>query len=219
MDKNNQMIMVVNKKILFGDDYFQGIQNADKVNYEPRILNNFSYMRRGDVETDPSLKQPIAYAFILNPILKKAFAYKRASEDKKYTDRRLQGKWSWGVGGHIEQIDTKKGENPIHKSMNRELYEEVQGLEKNPKIKILGYINDDNQYDLDTKKGIISIGRVHFGILYLVETNSNNISPLDKESEIGELMSKGQLEEILESPDCTVETWSRIAFDLLKKFL
>jgi len=219
MEKEEQMIMVVEKEILFTDNHFQGFQESGEEDFENVVLDNYKYMRRGDAEKDPTHKQPIAYSLIINPISKKVFAYRRARKDEKYSEQRLQGKWSWGVGGHIERIDIQKGENPIYESMKRELYEEIQGLEDNPIIRILGYVNDDAQYDKDTKEGKISVGRVHFGILYLIETRSGTILPFDEESETGNLMNIGDLEKILKSPYCTVETWSRIAFNPLKNLL
>ena len=201
-------IMVVECMHLFNNetDRFEGFVPHNHLNYESRILDNLKYMVRGDAEEDPTHKQPIAYVLIVNPNTKKVFAYQRSKKDKEYTEKRLQGKWSWGVGGHIDKVDESNG-NPIEVSMLRELSEEVH-LPENISTKVLGYVN----YDTD------DVGKVHFGILYLVETNADEIKPKDSEMAHGKLMSLSELEEIINNPDCNVETWSEIAIQPLREY-
>lgn len=220
MAKEDQMILTVGRDILFNDnkDYFNGFEIIEKTDFESRILKNSEYMRRGkegqlalgkvSAEESPEFKQPIGYALLINPKLKTVFAYKRASKDENYTEKKLQGKWSWGVGGHIEQSDICQ--NPIRESMKREIQEEVKMNGRIYDIQPLGYINDDSN----------SVGSVHFGILYAALTDSTEVKPT-KEHEIdrGELMTLGQLEEIMTTPGCDVETWSQIAMGPLKAFL
>lgn len=200
---NDKLIMVVKREILFGDNYFEGYRAQDEIDYESRILKNFKYMKRWIVENDPAYKQPVSYSVIVNPILKKVFAYQRSTHDARYPEKRLQGKWSWGVGGHIEKLDVG---NPIHKSMLRELKEEVK-ISGSINPRILGYINNDSD----------DVGKVHFGILYIVETNSKSIEPKDPEISNGEFKKIEELEKI-----CTahpVEEWSRICLNPLKSYL
>jgi len=208
MDEKDQMIMVVKKEILLGANYFQGFRLANEFDYESVILNNFKYVKRGDAEEDPTHKQPIGYSLIINPSLKQVFAYQRSSQDDKYPERKLQGRMSWGIGGHIEEVDMQAG-NPIYESMKRELREEVKGLEKNPEIEVLGYINDDKD----------DVGKVHFGILYVVKTNSTILKPLHPEVETGGLKSINDLEKICSSSKIIVEGWSKIALNPLKEYL
>jgi len=219
MAKEDQMIMTVERDVLFNynKDYFNGFQMTGEVDFESRILANSLLLRRGkngdlalgkiSAEENPTFKQPIGYALVINPELKKVFAYKRASKDENYAEKRLYGKWSWGVGGHIEGSDSL---NPIRGSMKREIEEEIQMNGKIYDIKPLGYINDDSN----------SIGSVHFGILYAALTDSTEVKPTDEhEIDMGELMTISQLEEIMMAPDCDVETWSQIAMTPLKKYL
>jgi predicted NUDIX family phosphoesterase len=196
-------IMVVERKILLsGDNYFEGFRPKGKINYESIILNNFKWMERSSAEENPDFKQPIAYSLIVNPSLRKVFAYQRSLDDKKYSEKRLQGKWSWGVGGHINKIDIRKGENPIYTSMLRELREEIKimGVIETPII--LGYINQEDK-----------VGGVHFGLLSLIETNAKKIIPLDPEIKEGGLKTISELEEICNSSEFIVEGWSRIALE------
>ncbi len=210
--KSEQIIMVVDKQILFQNNYFEGFLSQDKamqdkVNFESRILNNYSYMKRGLAEVDPNHKQPVGYGIIVNLKLKKVFVYQRSKKDINCNEKRLQGKFSIGVGGHIEKFDTEKG-NPLHTSMLRELNEEVH-LEGDVKLKVLGYINED----LD------DVGKVHFGILYLIETTSFFVNPKDPEIDNGKLMTIEEFEKICTLPNSSVEKWSTIALLPLKEYI
>ena len=205
--KNEKLIMVVRKDLLFNGDYFQGFRPQNKVDYESRILKNFTYMKRGLAEENTNYKQPIGYALIVNTNLKKVFAFQRSSHDSKYKEKRLQGKWSWGVGGHIEKFDLENG-NPISISMLRELEEEVS-IGSTVKSKVLGYVNDD--FD--------DVGSFHFGILYIFETTSKDVKPKDPEIDNGKLRNIKELEDICLNPYFRVEGWSKIALEPLKRYL
>ncbi len=204
MNKNEKVIMVVEKVNLFGNDYFQGFRPHREINYESRIISNLKWMQRGLAEKDLTHKQPIAYSVIINPALKKVFAYQRSKKDANYSEKRLQGKWSLGVGGHIEKLDTTKG-NPVQTSMLRELAEEVH-IAGSLTPKVVGYINDDGD----------EVGQVHFGILYIIETDAHTILPKAPEIESGGFRTIEELEKICSSPEYSVEKWAKITLGVLK---
>ncbi|MCX8179503.1 MAG: NUDIX domain-containing protein [Candidatus Aenigmarchaeota archaeon] len=197
MNKNEKLIMVVDREKLFARKYFNGFLKAEEEDFQNIILKNYYFIKRGLAENDYSKKQPIAYAIIYKG--KKIFAYQRASSTKEHGDERLQHKWSWGLGGHIEKIDDS--DNPIKNSLKREMEEEV-GL-KEIKAKLLGYINDDSD----------DVGKVHFGLLYLVESRQN-IVPKSEELKTGAFFSFSKLERVAENYE--VEGWSKIALLALK---
>ncbi|MBS3052832.1 MAG: NUDIX domain-containing protein [Candidatus Aenigmarchaeota archaeon] len=204
MNKDEQEIMVISTKKLFEENYFQNFLKQDGLNFEEIILKNFEYMKRGLAEDNPSFKQPIAYVVVVNKKLRRVFAYQR-SAGTGYTETRLRGKWSWGVGGHIEKID-ETSKNPILASLERELKEE---LDINEKIRpsVLGYINDDSN----------DVGKVHFGILYLVETNHEEIKLAGSEAQQCGMFTIQELEDICNSEGVIVEDWSKIALPMLKE--
>jgi predicted NUDIX family phosphoesterase len=197
-----QMIMVVERSKLFENFSFQGFKSHQDSDYQSVILNHYQFMKRGIAEENPNYKQPTGYVIIVNPELKKVFAYQRSA---KGNEKRLWGKWSWGLGGHIEKFDVHNG-NPIHTSVLRELEEEIF-LTGNFTPKILGYINDDSN----------KVGEVHFGILYVVETNKSEITQQNAEIKVGNFMDLQELEQICNS-DAEVEPWSRIALAPLKEY-
>lgn len=201
-------IMVVSRQFLFRGEEFQGFRPAREVDYEKIIVGEHTYMIRGAAENNPGFKQPIAYSMIVNKDLKTVFAFKRASRDKDYVESRLQGKWSWGVGGHIERCDIATGENVIIKSRLRELGEEVD-IQGSVEPRVLGYINDETN----------PVGQVHFGVLYAIVTDARVVEPKDPEIAKGKMEDIGQLEILIATPEVTVENWSQIAFEPLKDFV
>lgn len=219
MEKEDRIIMVVGRERLFNaslENSPQRFLSPDKYDFVPKINFYYEWKRRGDVENDPNYKQPIAYSVILNPSLKKVFAYKRSSDVLNYSESRLAGNWCWGVGGHVEKEDVRGLEwayDVILRSRDRELSEEVF-MDSYNKISLLGYINDDSN----------DVGRVHLGILYVVETNSDKIIPRDKEIAEGSYKDLSELEEICKQAKITgsgvkVDNWSEIALNPLRNFL
>ena len=209
-EKLNETIMVVRGSDLFRGHQFTGFLPYHVIDYKTIILDKYGWMTRGFAEEDPNYKQPIAYSMVFNPDTKQVFAFQRSKIDKAYPEKKLQGKWSWGIGGHIEKSDLNSsgqivGSNPIIGSMLRELHEEVD-VDGTIHSSVLGYINDND-----------NVGKVHFGILYLIKTNAKEIKPKDPEIAEGKLRNINQLEEICASKD--VEGWSRIAFNALKNLV
>ncbi len=200
--KDEKLIMVIERSELFRGNYFEGFKDHKEVDFESRILNHHHYLKRSDAEINPNFKQPVAYAIIFNPKMKKVFLYRRSSKTVNYQEKRLQGMWSVGIGGHIEKVDAR-ATNPIQTSLLREIEEEV-GLKGKFEIKVLGYLNYDND----------SVGKVHFGILYLIETESE-VKPKSSEIENGFLVAIEDVEKMLKSKDFLMEEWSKLALKIL----
>lgn len=221
MGKSDQRILVVEREILFGDgrEEFQGFHPHSKTDFESTIVNNLKVMRRGstqepadhpegNAERDYGHKQPIGYTALINQGDKSVFVYQRATKDEHYGEKRLQGKLSCGAGGHIEPFDTGKG-NPIKESVNREVLNEeltIQGSYSEPQL--IGYINDEKD----------DVGKVHFGLLYLVEVNGL-VVPKDVEMKSASFIPIGELEEMCSSGDYDIEGWLHIALNPIKDYL
>lgn len=205
MDTHDRDIMVVDRATMFANGYFQGFSPASNIDYYGIICDHYFYEKRHIVESKPELKQPIAYCVIVNAETGKVFAYQRSSKESHYRESRLRGKWSWGIGGHIDKIDSE-GEDPIVASLLREIGEEVSIPEFEPP-RIVGYINDDET----------EVGQVHFGLLFLVKTRSSNVKPKGKEIAWGGFLSIEELEEIYSSNEVSVESWSGISLEPVRK--
>lgn len=205
MNKFEKEIMVIDRSTLFADGYFQGFAPDGEIDYKKIIVENYHYIKRGIAEERPEFKQPIAYCLIMHSETGHIFAYQRAAQED-YHESRLRGKWSWGIGGHIDKIDSE-GDDPILTSMEREIEEEVY-MEQYEAPEILGYINDDET----------PVGQVHFGLLFLVKTTAR-VKPKDAEISWGGFKPYKELAEIVASSDKSVESWSEISLEPLRKYL
>ena len=200
--------LVVERNILFKDKYFQGFLSVDEYDFLSLILEYFEYHLRGDeLENNNLLQQIIPYVWIVNPIERKVFAYRRASGKQNYREIRLMNKVSCGVGGHIDREDLVKVEDVIIRAMMRELQEEVV-MSNYPKPKIVGYLNDDSD----------SVGRVHFGIVAVVEVNGD-VKKGDDEMVEGKFYSIDELERLFSDSNVEVESWTRISWPFVKGYL
>ncbi len=197
--------LVVERKILFQDKEFQGFLPFEEYNFISLILNNYKYHQRSeDLENNEELQQVIPYVWIINPSEKKIFVYKRSSGKENYNETRLMRKISAGVGGHIDREDS---DNPIENAMIRELMEEVK-IKEYPKPKIIGYLNDDSN----------SVGKVHFGIVAIAETN-NEVSKGDNEMLEGKFQTIREFEDMLADSSYEIETWTRISWPFIKNYV
>jgi len=127
---------------------------------------------RRELELDPEWKQPIPYAIAL---------YTAEGERQLFwmdrlaggSDRRLHGRASFGVGGHVGADD-----GGILAALEREWSEEVETAAL-PRFTPLGLLNDDSD----------EVGRVHLGIVFLAELFSPEIAVREREKLAGSLVS------------------------------
>ena len=210
MPDDNEIILAVKRVYLFPTTayFFTGFRPAGQINYESIIEKNFLTLTHGSATQNKSLKQPIAYVTIYNVTEKKFFIYQRATEDKDYGEKGLQGKLSLGFGGHMKPLDNKDG-GGIRKSLIREIGEETGLTGMLGDIKLLGYVNDESN----------DVNRIHFGMLYAARTDSLLISPKDPEIKKWELKTLKEIQKISKDPECKLETWSRIALEPLSELL
>ncbi len=170
MSKMDEMIVVSPRRAVFDEERlaFQGVLpiSDDRVG---RILAGLTarvhLARRGDVEEDPSLLQPIPYIVLMRDgdVGPEVFTYTRLTGGG---ESRLHGKVSVGVGGHMNRLFDHLGlMNVVAEEAGRELEEELvfrdaDGREVAPTApQMIGLINDDSG----------DVQRVHLGLLARVE--------------------------------------------------
>lgn len=198
-------VLVVERTTLFNllGGYFNGFKRLKNLWEIIRLIEkNAVWMEKEATEHNPNFKQIIAYCSIIND-KKSVFFYRRAKKDKDYPEKRLQGKLSVGVGGHIDLCDKSNMLNSIIKaSLQREISEEltIGGFVFN--ISLIGFINDDDD-----------VGNAHFGIYFITKTNTKEILPKSKEMIDGRLRSIKEIELLLPK----AESWTRICFPVLRE--
>ena len=202
-----EQILVVPRKILFGKKnkrYFEGFQARKNLDFENTIKKHSRFILRKTTspkqptpaEQDESMKQIIPY--IIFKYKDKYFVYKRLSRSE---EERLREKYSMGIGGHINPIDVNSG-NILWEGMKREFEEEVE-YPYDYKAKIIGFINDDKD----------SVGRVHFGVIFLVEGSNSKIDVKELDKLSGKIMTLHEAKKLRDK----MEGWSQIVFDWLRR--
>ena len=166
-----------------------------------RIVQNGLFLRRSELEEDPSFKQIIPYAIISNK--ESFYLFKRTS---RQTEKRLHNKFSLGVGGHMNPNDSMESkEQYLIDELKRELYEEVKLLNGCliEDIEFIGFINDDT----------ISVGSVHIGLLYNIHVSNKEVYINETDKMTADWIDKSNLAEFYGG----METWTKIAFDFYIK--
>jgi predicted NUDIX family phosphoesterase len=179
-----------------------------------RIIQNGLFLKRSELEENPSFKQIIPYAIISNKEpdppadggvrhSQSFYLFKRTS---KQTEIRLHDKFSLGAGGHMnpdESMESK--EQYLIDELKRELYEEVKLLDGCliEDIEFIGFINDDT----------IPVGRAHIGLLYIILVSNKEVYINETEKMTAEWIDESNLAEFYEG----METWTKIAFDFYIK--
>ncbi len=195
-----EKILVVKRDTLFGKDkknYFEGFRPIAEFDYRQIINNNLEFLPRDRMEEDPSYQQIIPYCIFHHG--KNLFYYKRTT---KGGEKRLHDKISIGIGGHVNTTD-KKGD-VILEALKREFEEEIIYEDKFD-TKLIGFLNDDSNM----------VGKVHFGLVFLLSGSTPDIKV--KETE----MLEGKLAELKEIDllKNKLESWSALSFDHVKSVL
>jgi len=162
-----------------------------------KIVQNGLFLRRGELEQDPSFKQIISYAIISN---KDSFYLFRRTSGQ--TEKRLHNKFSLGFGGHMNPDDSiKSKEQYLIDELKRELSEEVKLLNGCliEDIEFIGFINDDT----------IPVGRAHIGLLYNIHVSNKEVYINETDKMTAEWIDKSNLDEFYGG----METWTKIAFN------
>ena len=159
------------------------------------VLPNARFMRRGDVEDDPTMQQIIPY--VVCRWHDQVLVYNRGA---KGGEKRLADKWSIGIGGHINLEDHRKGlVGTIRSAAYRELAEELGPVSVPPALHYLGF--------LKTEANLVD--QVHSGVVFEAFFNTRIVF---KGSEEIERHAWVPLEEL---KDYNLELWSEVLRDHL----
>ena len=193
--KVDEKILVVPREDIFSHGYMSGfLPVQDFAPYEKIIREQGQFLWRSAMEEDPNYKQIIPYL-----IFKYQNMYFLMQRRADASEKRLQGKCTMGIGGHLREEDM--AEQSIAAWAQREFHEEVHYADK-LSISPIGIINDDSD----------AVGRVHIGFVYLLEGVSPNIS-IKSELKNGALMS---LTDIASKAD-NLESWSKLVLPYLQQ--
>lgn len=219
----NEKCLVVKRVLLEKEGFLEGIPKKNGIYYGLRKLDDASRLlsfidtqkefrdRYGSdgVEEDPSWQQIIFYQVII--VGNKFFAYRRTEKDSKYPEKRLFGKVSVGVGGHVMEMD-----EDIEDSLYRELSEEVEiyrskmrlttkkhMTKKDLNIRPIALLKDDTN----------AVAKIHLGIICKTTIPGSYVAiriKEDSENTLGKLVTLAEYYEWLKRDNLIAETWAEI---------
>ncbi len=198
-------ILVVKSSLLYTPDTKWWFIPAEEENFEVKAKEHYEYQQRWKMEEDLNYQQPIPYVIVHNPNLDKFVAYKRGSSESTSGENRLYGKRSLWVWGHIEK-EQEHAENPIRATAKIEIEEEIW-LSDIHDLTLLWYIRDKT----------VPVNLYHLWMVYVATTNTESIEVVDWELEQVYFMTKDEIEQLMNSDDVEMESWSRIAWEAYKK--
>jgi len=187
-------LLLRNRRIKEG---FESIDSETESKLFEDIKNGF-FSSRYDCEDDELILQFIPYVIIFgedsrgNPSV---FSYVRSSKIEDYGDKRLFGKHSIGVGGHVSEED---GPDYIKRCLEREMDEEVNIHGNFSQPRLTGTLM---AYDKP-------IDRVHLGLIYATHTKGM-VSPKERSLVSGEMVSINEIRDGYHE-NAETETWTRI---------
>jgi len=181
-------VFVVSNEITKG---FNTFMQLDKDNKFTEIFNELGkFIPRYDAELNFEHRQIIPYCLV--KCGGNYFITRRLEGDA-----RLTGKYSLGIGGHLEKVDNSS--NYIQSGMLRELDEEIDIKSSIKSINLIGMICSNNT----------EVDSVHLGMIYVVEVAGFDINVKETDTLVGDWISTEALLEF----DGELESWSKIAVD------
>jgi predicted NUDIX family phosphoesterase len=160
------------------------------------------FLPRSAAENDPTHKQLIPYLVVRHG--DRVLCYTRGQAGG---EARLHAKMSIGIGGHINDGDTHArhfDEAAYFRAVERELHEELE-IPGSYRQRIAALLNDDSN----------DVGRVHLGIVHLVEVDSPEVRPREEAIGNPRFLTAAELAPHRDR----LESWSQICFDGLERLL
>jgi predicted NUDIX family phosphoesterase len=174
--------------LMKGNVLFANTYDPDSGKKLEELLADTRYVARSACETDESLVQIIPYIVVTYGDF--VLCYQREGGGEK----RLDGKWSLGFGGHVNDADRSYLDG-----LRREGHEELLGFSHSSLVPPIGFIWDTSN----------AVGRVHVGVLHTYSFGNSPVAPAEA--------CRTRWEPIrLVAFDSRLENWSKIAVPMIQ---
>lgn len=150
-----------------------------------------TYEPRAEMEQDPSFKQVIPYL-----VLRDGPRYFLMQRTTAGADVRLHGRYSIGVGGHLNA-----GDGGLLGGLRREWDEELNASFV-PAFELVALLNDDTT----------PVGSVHLGAVYVADAAGRPVAIRETDKLTGAFALPAEVEAV----EDRLETWSQLAFAFLE---
>lgn len=204
-----ERVLAVPRSALFADrpSWPQGFLPLAPAHFTAAVTaleQHGALLDRAHAEDDPGHKQPIPYCVVRDADA--VFVVQRLT---RQGERRLHGRASLGIGGHVGPEDDP-GPGCIGRALHRELHEELVLPADLPAARPLGLLNDDST----------PVGSVHLGVVFELDLNGRGVSRDQiKVREISKMAGgfrplAGAPAIWHDTPD--LETWSALLLDAIQ---
>jgi predicted NUDIX family phosphoesterase len=168
-----------------------GLRTTDLDAFVAGVERDGRYEPRSRMEQDPSFKQIIPYL-----VLRDGARYFLMQRTNAGGDPRLHGRYSIGVGGHLNP-----GDGGLLGGLRREWNEElVAGFV--PSFRLVALLNDDTT----------PVGAVHLGAVYLADAAGRPVAVRETDKLTGDFAEPEAVGKVRDR----METWSSIVFEFLE---
>ena len=190
MGSADEEVLVVPRQSVVPGGGWTGLRRTDLAEALAVVARDGRFVRRGDAEDDPTLKQVIPYLVLRDG--ERWFLMRRT---RAGGDARLHDLGSIGVGGHLNP-----GDVDVAGGLRREWHEEVEANFL-PDFEPVGLLNDDTT----------PVGSVHIGFVYTANAAGRSVTIRELDKLTGAFATTGEVAARLDS----LETWSRLVFEAL----
>ncbi len=190
MGAPDELVLVVPREALVPGDGWTGVRRLDLADALAVVAREGRFVRRGDAEEDPSLKQVIPYLVLRDG--ERWFLMRRT---RAGGDARLHDLGSIGVGGHLNP-----GDGDVAGGLRREWQEELEA-DFLPEFTPVGLLNDDTT----------AVGAVHVGFVYTADAAGRPVAIRETDKLSGAFAATAEVAAASDG----LETWSRLAFEAL----
>jgi predicted NUDIX family phosphoesterase len=188
---SRERVYVVPRAAVIDDVGWYGLRTDGLDAFVTALERDGSYEPRERMEQDPDFKQVIPYL-----VLRDGPRYFLMQRSTAGADARLHGRYSIGVGGHLNP-----GDGGLLGGLRREWHEELIA-DFVPAFRLVALLNDDTT----------EVGAVHLGAVYLAEAAGRPVAI----REVDKLSGAFALPEVVDAVADRLETWSRLTFGFLE---
>ena len=186
-----ERVYVVPRDVLPDEAGWYGLRTDDLEAFVAAVERDGRYEPREAMELDPGFKQILPYL-----VLRDGERYFLMQRTAAGGDARLHGRYSIGVGGHLNP-----GDGGLLGGLRREWNEELVA-DFVPGFRLVALLNDDTT----------PVGAVHLGAVYVADVDGRSVAIRETDKLTGGFADPTEVAAVADR----LETWSGLAFEFLE---
>ena len=188
---SGEHVYVVPRESLLDGAGWYGLRTDGLEAFVAAVERDGRYELRAAMEIDPAFKQIIPYL-----VLRDGQRYFLMQRTAAGGDTRLHGRYSIGVGGHLNP-----GDGGLIGGLRREWDEELVA-DFVPDFRLVALLNDDTT----------PVGAVHLGAVYVADADGRSVAIRETDKLTGGFADPAEVAGVADR----LETWSALAFEFLE---